>query len=246
VDAAQSLRFLVDSELLVRALWRELALADVARLVYWNDPGEGDKFFPEAEGLDLIEPQGPAQYLIGGYSDEREWIETEDYMDSDGVINMAAQMFSDGWLDEQVDDFTEETLDLFALAGAAYASGSWVDANVVWTDEGRQALEGDMWELAIERAESEDYDTKVTVVDSSFSKIGYGETSDSQKTWLTEMIRQSRSDPMVSSWGLADHFLMCIALHPATPQSIRDQLLVDSSEGVRDAARVAMERSSPG
>jgi hypothetical protein len=74
--------------------------------------------------------------------------------------------------------------------------------------------------------------------------IGYAETSEEQKAWLTDLIRQSRQDFMVKTWGIADHFLMCIALHPATPQSIRDQLLVDSSEDVRDAARMAMSAQS--
>ena len=160
--------------------------------------------------------------------------------------NLASQSFSDGWLDNQVEEFTEQDLDLFALAGSAYASSYHEAASVSWTEAGIEALEGDLWEWGAERADPEDYSTKVTVVDSDLPDIGYADTSNSQKAWLTELVRQSRSDPMMSRWGIADHFLMCIALHPATPQSIRDQLLMDSSQNVRDAARIAMEGRSTG
>lgn len=235
------LRDLINSELLVRALWRELALAGAVSLVYWNDTVEGDRFFPQVEGLELMDANSAAQFLIGGYSDSREWIRTQDILGRWSVIRLASNLFGDDWMDNQVEEFDDDSLALFALAGAAFAE----DMNQVpirWTQEGDSAVGDQLWAFIEDFAEADDMDTEVTVIDSRLPGIGYAETSDAQKTWLTELLRQARSNVMVSTWGLSDHFLMCIALHPATPQSIRDQLLMDPSEDVRQAARVALER----
>ena len=110
---------------------------------------------------------------------------------------------------------------------------------VRWTEAGELAVEEELYAYIEDFADADDMDTTVTVVESRLPGIGYADTSDAQKMWLTELLRQARSNVMVSTWGLSDHFLMCIALHPATPQSIRDQLLMDPSETVRQAARIA-------
>lgn len=238
VEPWLALRDLMSSELLVRALWRELALAGAVSLVYWNDTVEGDQFFPRAEGLSLMEGHTPAAFLAGGYSQSREWIRTEDTLERWAVIRLASNLFGDDWLDNQVDEFNDESLALFALAGVAFAE-DMNDAPIRWTQEGESAVDDQLWSFIEEFAEADDMDTKVTVIESSLPGIGYAATSDAQKAWLTEMLRQARSNVMVSTWGLSDHFLMCIALHPATPQSIRDQLLMDPSENVRQAARMS-------
>lgn len=240
VEPWLALRDLINSELLVRALWRELALDGVATLVYWNDTVEGDQFFPHIEGLNLMDGHTAAQFLIGGYSDAREWIRTEDALEKWSVLRLASNLFGDDWLDDQIEEFNADSLALFGLAGAAFAQ----DMNHVpirWTDAGESAIDGELRDFIEEFAERDDMDTKVTVVESRLPGIGYADTSDAQKMWLTELLRQARSNVMVSTWGLSDHFLMCIALHPATPPSIREQLLADPSETVREAARVSLE-----
>lgn len=235
VDPAGALRDLVNSELLVRALWRELALAGVVRLVYWNDSHEGDKFFPQADGLELMDSHSPAQFIIGGYSSSREWITTSDSLWEYAVLRLAAGGFED-WFDTQIDEeFDDDSLGLFALSGAAWIADMNY-APIQWTPAGQEAVDGPLFDAMAGIAESEDYDTEVTVVASRLPAIGYAETSDEQKARLTDLIRQSRKESMVKTWGLADHFLMCIALHPSTPPGIRDALLSDPSENVRQAA----------
>ena len=243
-DPAAALRNLVNSELLVRALWRELALAGVVRLVYWNDSHEGDKFFPQADGLELMDSLSPAQFIIGGYSSSREWITTSDSLWEYAVLRLAASGFED-WFDTQIDEeFDDASLGLFALSGAAWIADMNY-APIQWTQAGQEAVDGPLFDAMAAIADSEDYDTEVTVVASQLPAIGYAETSDDQKAWLTDLIRQSRKDSMVKTWGLADHFLMCIALHPSTPPGIRDSLLSDPSENVRQAAiRGRVEDSS--
>jgi hypothetical protein len=243
LDPAAALRDLVNSELLVRALWRELALAGVVDLVYWNDSSEGDQFFPRANGLELMDSHSAAHHIVGGYSSTREWISNVDSLEEYSVFRLAAGGFED-WFDDHYDEaFDDDSLGLFALCGVAWIS-EMNYATVGWTPAGREALEDVLWDSMAQRADSDDFDTEVTVVSSRLPAIGYAETSDSQKAQLTELIRQSRRDSRVSTWGIADHFLMCIALHPATPQLIRDQLLMDSSEDVGEAARLALAAHS--
>jgi hypothetical protein len=243
VEPAGALRDLVNCELLVRALWRELALAGVVSLVYWNDRHEGDKFFPQADGLELIDSDSAAQFIIGGYSSSREWITTSDSLWEHAVLRLAAGGF-EYWFDYQMDEeFDDASLGLFALSGVAWISER-NHAPIELTPAGQEAVDGPLFDAMTEQAEPDDYDTEVTVGASRLPAIGYAETSEEQKAWLTDLIRQSRQDFMVKTWGIADHFLMCIALHPATPQSIRDQLLMDSSSSVREAARIAMSTQS--
>lgn len=238
----EGLRDLINSELLVRALWRELALSGVVELVYWNNTYEGDSFFPQLQGLNLMDGNTVTEKLIGGYSSDREWIETEDSLETYAVLRMASMLFED-WIETQVEEFDDDSLSLFALAGAAWAEDLG-HAVIRWTEAGTEAVENQLWESMSVQADANDYDTKVTVTDSRLPWIGYSATSDMQKAWLAELIQQSRSNIMVGTWGLADHFLMCIALHPDTPTSVRDQLLMDPSESVREAARLGSEMAT--
>jgi len=242
LDPAGALRDLINSELLVRALWRELALADVVDLVYWNDSSEGDQFFPRANGLELMGSHTAGQFIIGGYSSSREWLSTSDSLEDYAVFRLAAGGFED-WFFDIDEDFDEASLELFALSGVAWISEMGY-APIRWTPVGQGAVDGPLRNAMLDRSDPEDYDTKVTVGASRLPAIGYAAASNDQKVWLTDLIRHSRKDPMTKTWGLADHFLMCIALHPATPRSIRDQLLMDSSSSVREAARIAMSTQS--
>lgn len=233
LDPAGALRDLINSELLVRALWRELALAGVVELVYWNEK-EGDQFFPRANGLELMDDHTAGQCIIGGYSSSREWLATSDSLEDYAVFRLAAGGFED-WFFDIDEDFDEASLGLFALSGVAWISEMGY-APIRWTPVGQGAVDGPLRDAMLDRSDPEDYDTEVTVVASRLPGIGYAQTCDEQKASLTDLIRQSRKDPIIKTWGLADHFLMCIALHSSTPPVIRDELLSDPSENVRQAA----------
>lgn len=239
-EAWCGLRDLINSELLVRALWRELALLGIVELVYWNDAVDGDHFFPQMSGIDLMEAHTPAEYLMGGYSDDREWIETEDTLTVKAVLWRASLDFEE-WFEIRGEQFTEQSLEEFAVSGVAFAE-RFNNLPIRWTSAGEEALENRLIPIMSQDADPEDYETEVTVVDSNLPNIGYAETSDQQKVMLIDLTRQARSNSMMATWGIADHVLMCIALHPATPPFIRDELLVDKSERVRQAAELAANR----
>jgi len=247
VDPVLGLRDLINSGLLVRALWRELAISDAVRLDYVRGY-DGDRFFPVAAGLDLMGEYSLACEIIGGGWDPgREWVDLTDFLDNDRMIGLAAGEFEDFLYvlsDSLGEEFDDAQLERFALCGVAWMS-EMDYVPIRWTLAGQEVFDEALRVVAELRAEGPDYDTKVSIVASRLPTIGYAGTSGQQKSWLTDLIRQSRQDSMVSAWGLADHFLMCIGLHPATPHSIREQLLADESDNVRQAARLGSDKSIP-
>ena len=241
-----SLVQLIDSGLLVRALWRELALERVVELEYWNDLDEGDKFYPSSPSVPLLDPHSPAHFILGGYSEDREWIETDPYLSEDSAVRVAAQWFDTEGLFDLV-DFDEDSLDLMAIAGLAYLMESESEglSGLSLTESGLSVLNrvlerGDVY------VEHNDFDTRVMVIDSSLPNITFAGTLNIQKVGLVDLLQASRGDPMLNSWGISSHFLMCIAMHPATPDHIREQLQDDEDPQVRLAARISMDGAQRG
>jgi hypothetical protein len=237
-DPADALAQLIDSELLIRALWRELAHAGVVELEYWNDSSDGDHFFASSMRLDLMEGNTAAEYIVGGYSDSREWIQTSDDLPVENVTRLAASVWDD-WTGV-IEEFSLDDLDLFTLGAASYMVEKYAPGganSVRLTSEGQEALMG-LVARDVMSPESDDFETTVTVRDSRLPGICFGNTTDEQKRGLVALVRASRSDPMLSRWGISNHFLKCIALHPSTPADIRTTLAADSDAGVREAAKV--------
>ena len=236
VEPAEGVVQLINGQLLTRALWRELALAGVVELVYWNDSLEGDHFFPTSPTLTLMEANTAAEYIVGGYSDSREWIETRDVLPHENLVRLAGQLWED-W-SGVIDEYSDEDLDLFTMGAAAYEVDNHFDDSdpvVTITAKGKHALARLVTEGVI-YPESDDYDTIVVVRDSALPAVGYEDTSVEQKRNLVAVIQGSRSNPMLSHWGISSHFLECIALHPGTPEDIRSMLAADEDVGVREAA----------
>ena len=85
--------------------------------------------------------------------------------------------------------------------------------------------------------ESAEYDTTIVeVLRNKLEKIGFSDTSFEQKEVLERLIQESRSNVLLDEWGISNHILMCIAIHPSTPYSIRQALASDTAPSVRAAA----------
>ena len=219
-SAPEALMQLVDSELLIRALWRELAQQNVVELNYWNDEFEGDKFFP-SRGNDelLMDPHGPTQFIVGGWAEHREWIVREDSLSLDSIYRVASFHMED--VVEHLDpELTDVSVDTFAVIGIAHATEEQ-GMKLTLTSEGERAFEQHAKNLSFE---SNDYMTTVTVSESALPSIGYADTSTEQKLALAQLLLDSRVDPRIDMWGIANHFLMCLAWHPDTSEPVLDLL----------------------
>jgi hypothetical protein len=233
--AAIALRELVDSRLLIRALWRELALARVVQLNYVRNYETHD-FFPNVEGLRLLNQGSPAARIIASSPWEVEWIELEDSLSIDQALDLGGSGFDEFF----TDGFGEgEELDIFSLRGLGYVEReiAYREGRLRWTAAGEAAVIELLIPLVHDNAEGPDFDTSVTVVESTIQGVGYEMTSGEQKVALMRLLKDARVDRVVGAWGISDHFLMCMGLHPATPQKVRDELLADPIENVRMAAR---------
>jgi len=232
IDPAQAVKELIDSELFTRSLWRELALEAVVTLTYWSSY-DRETFFPAREGIDLLDPRTAAELLVGrGHSTEREWASAEPYLSVERACELAVLQFEDFF--ESDPEWEDEDLQRFSLMGVAFAQ-DFLNLDVIWTEVGKAALEGILQDHYVSYSDPEDFDYAVIVGESRLPKIGFAETSEAQKEFLVKLIQESRSDLMLDFWGIANHLLKCIALHPATPESILDRLRADSDEGVRTA-----------
>lgn len=241
IPVIEGLVQLINSELLIRALWRELALEGAVELVYWNDNHDGDKFFPSAPDVTLMEGGTAAEFIVGGYNSSREWIETEDYLTTDGQIRFLANGFED-W-HYNAEEFSEQTLDEFTMSGVASAvlNEHWGDS-VEITESGKAVLDD---VVEVDYVDSEDMDTRVSVTESELPHVVYGASTTAQKLRLVELLQGGRVDPMLRHWGISDHFLACIALHPMTPEEVRQVLLNDEAADVRQAAEIAVRDAQP-
>lgn len=237
---------LINSELLVRALWRELAMEQAVELLYWHNSEEGDKFYPCSPSVTLLDPHSPAHAILGGYSENREWIETESYLSEENALRVAAQWFEGEGPLSRV-DFDQDSLDLLTIAGIAYITEfeSEGESDISITESGLRILNqvverGDVY------ADHNDFDTIVRVVDTKLPGVTYAGTSTPKKSGLVKLLQSSRKDPMIEAWGISNHFLKCIAVHPDTPYEIRQELQADEDFEVQLAAQISANGSQRG
>jgi len=242
----ESLVQLINSELLVRALWRELALERAVELEYWNNSDDGDMFFPSSPSVTLLDPHSPAHRILGGYSNNREWIEAESYLSEDSALRSAAQWFEMEGISE-IGDFAEDSLDLFTIAGIAYLAefGTEEESDISITESGFQVL-NEIVERGDIYVEHNDFDTRVHLRETKLPGVTFAETSTQQKLSLVALLQAGREDPMIKTWGISSHFLKCIAVHPETPDEIRQELLDDGDFEVQLAAQISMNGSQRG
>jgi hypothetical protein len=243
VMSPESVMQLIDSELLIRALWRELAQEEVVQLHYWNNSDEGDRFFPDTPmSTDLMDPDSAAQVLVGGWSDDRDWIVREDQLSLDSFYRVAGMRFEELPGELEPDLMNTETLDVFATTGIAYAYYE-LNMNLSITPKGEEAMFALRDEFYFEH---NDYETVVTVAEGRLPDISYANTSEQQKAALAQLLVESRIDHRLHYWGISSHFLKCLALHPKTPKDIREKLPFDPDPGVQHAGNIAEGDSQPG
>ena len=130
------------------------------------------------------------------------------------------------------------------MSGVAFAvlNERWGDS-VEITESGKAVLDD---VVEVDYVDREDMDTRVLVTESELPHVVYGASATAQKIRLVELLRSSRVDPMLEQWGICDHFLACVALHPMTPEEVRRDLLKDEAPVVREAAEVSVKGSQQG
>jgi len=214
VPGSAALGQLINSNLLVRALWRELALTETFRINAWNDNVDGDKFYLELDGKGPSE--GPVAYVLGGYSEDREWAELQEYLSENDAIRALAYFWED-WEFQSVDG---RQLDEAMCAALAFAVEN--TDHLALLDAGSKFIQQTAEGLSY--IDREDVSTKVVIVESELPHIGYGDLSDEKKQLLVDLLVESRDSSLLREWGIVEHFLVCIQNHPETPVALSDRI----------------------
>jgi hypothetical protein len=215
VNPAEGLAQLIRSELLVGALWRELALTGVLPIEAQNDNHDGNKFYLSITGN---EGDGPIGYLLGGYSQNREWAEIQDSLDEEDAQHALSQ-WADDW------DFEEESDDEAMCVFISYAALNTTDLTI--TEKGAAFI----LEVALGMDVDTEYmESTVTIKESKLPHIGYGGLDPLKKAMLADLLMASREHVLMREWGLADHLLSCVEHHLDTPEDLRIRIVASRSE----------------
>lgn len=216
-DPGEGVAQLIKSELIIRALWRELALADVFQIVAWNDTHDGNKFYLNGGRTDLMDWYGPIAYLLGGYSEDREWVELRDYLDVDDATR-ALSHFGE---ELEFDSVNENDLD-FAMCAAISFAAEHTTKDVKISNKGLHYIH--KIASASNRLDREDYSTEVVIVDTDYPEIGFEKLSEAKKRNLVNFLIAAREHVLLGHWRIVDHLLYCIQKHPATSPELATEI----------------------
>jgi hypothetical protein len=228
MGAAVAFRELVQSGLLMRILWREVALA--GRLQVHRD-WRGLQV-ESYDGVRKIRLPEELAGVLGQNLEDWDWMEEEDLVILEDARNWVDE--DPGWLEWLTQEFREENLDVLTLG---LASGSWS-----WTQAGNRALRKLRSEVLPLR-DWPDIDVESVTIIRGDERFGYALTSAHQKHILVHLLLSARSELNPLASALCTHLLRCVALHPATPRDLLGELMSDPDEDVARAAAWTAERS---
>lgn len=245
IDPSQALKELVDSGLLIRALWRELAIWGSLELTFTLDYLGWPHLIPHAKGRALLPLGSAAEYVISGGEESfmefrhvDEWVVVSDSVSLPSARDILGEVF-DYWMDFGLDDeifvsaFDDpdvfrgaaltshmDTLDRFALAGLAHIQrGHGIDIATEAATDAMRAL--DVFPVLSEARDLSGYEFEGTIGATVLPWISYSESGSRKMKLLAELLLEGGSDLARSTWGVQRHFLECMALHPSTPGEIR-------------------------
>jgi hypothetical protein len=208
---------LINSELMIRALWRELALAGVFQINAWNDDLDGSKFYLNVDRTDLMDSSGPIARLLGGYSEDREWVDLRDYLSVDDATR-ALSRFGE---ELEFDSSDENDLNFAMCAAIAFAEENTNDVKI--SDQGLKYIH----EIALNNSEAFDafdYTTEVVIVDTALPEIGFEKLSEEKKRNLVNLLIAARDHALLGHWRIVDHLLYCVQKHPATSPELATEI----------------------
>ena len=238
VDQEYDFNEFVDSwikyETIYRTLWPELTERKDIYFWYSRSSYDGDNFFFSIPGVELEHEFSRGSYTYNSMSYpfiDRPWAETIETMD----IEMSHENFSYRDI-EELFDYSDEGEQYDLILAAIISKNSWsgevitysssapdskatVLAEYTLTDKGE--------EFVCEWAESffeDDRDMKIKVIPEKALPYSWNAMPIEKKEKITEIIIQGFNAKVDTKYQFAEHFLICIALHPGTPASIKESL----------------------
>jgi hypothetical protein len=216
VDLSQ----IIDSEYLHRMFWKELdEKVDGFSLNFHNGYRVQDLFVNHptiSHEFDMadFEEGWKVGGVLQGYID-REWITKEESLDPEGMENLMTS-YADNLEEITADLETFEEAQPFILAFLRYPTEGQdlcLENGIELTDIAIEQIES----AAIERADSEDWDIDVSI-NSDFNEfLSWENLPIQQKNQIFESLSFGFGCESQKLRKSSEHFLACIALHPASP-----------------------------
>jgi hypothetical protein len=253
VDQEYDFNEFVDSwikyETIYRTLWPELTERKDIYFWYSRSSYDGDNFFFSTPGLELEHEFSRGSYTYNSMSYpfiDRAWAVTVEDMD----LEMSNENFS--YRDvEELFDYSDEGEQYDLILAAIVSKNSWsgevttysssepdkkttVSAQYTLTTKGEK--------FVCEWAESffeDDREMKINVIPEKALPYSWNAMPREKKEKINEIIIQGFNAKVDTKYQFAEHFLICIALHPGTPTSIKEMLKPLDSKMLSQALAVS-------
>jgi len=236
-------------ETIYRTLWPELTERKDIYFWYSRSSYDGDNFYFSTPGLELEHEFSRGSYTYNSLSYpfiDRAWAETVEDMD----LEMSNENFS--YRDvEELFDYSDEDEQYDLILAAIVSKNSWsgevtnysssepdkkqsVNAQYTLTTKGE--------EFVCEWAESffqDDREMKINIIPEKALPYSWNAMPMEKKEKITEIIIQGFNAKVDTKYQFAEHFLICIALHPGTPASIKEMLKPLDSKMLSQALAVS-------
>jgi hypothetical protein len=240
----------VKYETIYRTLWPELTERKDIYFWYLRSSYDGDNFYFSIPGVELEHEFSRGSYTYNSMSYpfiDRPWAETIEDMD----LEMSNENFS--YRDvEELFDYSDEGEQYDLILAAIVSKNSWAQEERHLSSSGDEVkttmstvhyeLTEKGKEFVCEWAESffeDDRDMTVKVIPEKALPYSWNAMPIEKKEKITEIIIQGFNAKVDTKYQFAEHFLICIALHPGTPASIKKSLKALDSKMLSQALAVS-------
>jgi hypothetical protein len=236
-------------ETIYRTFWPELAIREDIFFWYQRSSYDGDNFYFSIPGVELEHEFSRGSYTYNSMTYpfiDRPWAVTVEDMD----IEMSHENFSYRDI-EELFDYSDEGEQYDLILAAIVSKNSWAGEETHWSsnDAEKKVVVSALYtltkkgeEFVCEWAESlfeDDRDMKINIIPEKALPYSWKAMRIEKKNQITQTILEGFNKKVDSKYQYAEHFLTCIALHPDTPETIKDVLKTVDSKPVQQALAVS-------
>lgn len=226
----------VKYETIYRTLWPELAARKDVFFWYTRSSYDGDHFFFSIPGVEFEHDFSRGSYTYNSMTYpfiDRPWAEVIEAMD----IEMSHENFS--YRDvEEFFEYSDDGEEYELILAAIMSKYSWTRE----VESPQFTLTKNGEEFVCQLAESyfeDDRDMKIKIHPEKALPYSWKAMPVEKKEQITRIILEGFNQKVDTKYQYSEHFLTCIALHPDTPESIKDLFKTVDSKPVQQALSVS-------
>ena len=240
-------------ETIYRTLWPELSGRKDISFWYHRSSYDGDNFYFNIHGVELEHDFSRGSYTYNSMfypTFERPWVETIETMD----IEASHENFSYNDI-EQFFEYSDEGEQYDLILAAVISKNAWAQtgANMTASGSDGQITNSSVKYSLTEKGEKfvckwaeiffeDDRDLRVNIIPEKALPYSWKTLPIEKKIQITNIILEGFNNKIDTKYQYAEHFLVCIALHLDTPDSIRNKIKDVDSKVIRQALAVSAQK----